>query len=232
MLSLELALPASRFDFGQMRSALEAHHAAAAETAETDETDEARGEPSVLAAVEFEHDAAGGVGGGAGGEGARMGSVQADVPPAAATPSVGAGAGAAQTAAAAPSPAAISGVAIDGDVSAHSAPAPDTPPAPPPRALFALLPLSAMLLATPLGMWLDGRSNAEGPSLIDAFAAADSTAALTWATGLGNLLAFALPLCSRQPLGSLIESWVRHARRLSAHAPPTTRHEPWGTRPP
>ena len=54
-----------------------------------------------------------------------------------------------------------------------------------------------MLVGTPLGMYFDGRSKLGAPaSLLDTLAAADSTAALTWSTLLGNLLAILLPLTS------------------------------------
>ena len=90
----------------------------------------------------------------------------------------------------------------------------DDPP-PPPRALFALLPLSAMMIATPVGMGIDGSAKAPGGSLIDAFAASNSTAALTWATGLGNLLAILMPLCAGQRIGGLINAWVEGVREVS-----------------
>ena len=210
MLSLELALPAIRFDFGQMRRALDAISAAAEDTCDAQlQLRHASGEGFQGAAGAACADGgADGAGVGAGSEGTCLGSVQVEIPLTAASPT-GTGTAVA-TRPAAPSSPASNGAATDGNVPPpQPATAADAPPAPPPRALFALLPLGTMLLATPLGMWLDGRSKADGPSLIDAFAAADSTAALTWATGLGNLLAFALPLCGRQPLGSLIESWVR-----------------------
>ena len=90
--------------------------------------------------------------------------------------------------------------------------------------LHATVPLGSMLIATLVGMYLDGKSKSSGAaaSILDTLAAADSTAALTWATMLGNLLAVLLPLvgsklCARgqrteggggATLGSLMGHWV------------------------
>ena len=104
-----------------------------------------------------------------------------------------------------------------------------------PNALLAAVPFGSMLLATPIGMYLDGRyklgpSKSAHATILDTLAAADSTAALTWATLLGNLLAIGLPLiitrCSchrssstikRKPLtlSWLMSQWVEGIMEVS-----------------
>lgn len=73
----------------------------------------------------------------------------------------------------------VQAVAAAGSASGTSAPF----PSPPPRALNAIVPFSAMLLATPTGMYLDGRQkyagNVASASVLDILATANSTAALT-----------------------------------------------------
>ena len=84
----------------------------------------------------------------------------------------------------------------DSDLPGGAAAAPPTP-GPPPNAIYATVPLGSMLLATLVGMYLDGKSklgSVASASILDTLAAANSTAALTWATMLGNLLAVLLPL--------------------------------------
>ena len=113
-----------------------------------------------------------------------------------------------------------------GDPALAEGAAPVAPPTPdpPPNATYATVPLGSMLIATLVGMYLDGKSKSSGAaaSILDTLAAADSTAALTWATMLGNLLAVLLPLvgsklCARgqrteggggATLGSLMGHWV------------------------
>ena len=111
----------------------------------------------------------------------------------------------------------------------------DQKPAPPPNASFAAVPFSAMLIATPVGMYLDGSRKLPAAklataSVLDILGAANSTAALTWATLLGNLLAVGLPLvtgfverraCGRPrtpssaSLHGLVGSWVEGIQEVS-----------------
>ena len=93
----------------------------------------------------------------------------------------------------------------------------------PPQALYAAVPFAALLVCTPLGMYLDGKAKAEaGAGLLGCFAKADSTAALTWATFLGCVLSLALPLSRcprpgypRQNLATLMGAWVDGVREVT-----------------
>lgn len=100
----------------------------------------------------------------------------------------------------------------------------DRPP-PVPTPSFALVPFGAMLVGTPLGMYVTGTqalgAAAAGASILDKFAAANSVGSLVWSTLAANLLAIGMPLCCcrcgggrrgaaawRDELGTTMESWV------------------------
>ena len=94
----------------------------------------------------------------------------------------------------------------------------------PPQLLYALVPFGCLLVGTPLGMWLDGSSKAPpGAGLLTCFARADSTAALTWSTFFGGVLAIGLPLCRsercsglpRVSLATLMGAWVEGVREVT-----------------
>ena len=74
-------------------------------------------------------------------------------------------------------------------------------------------------------MYLDGRGKAgAGADLLGCFAKADSTAALTWATFFGCVLAVALPLCRcARPGVPFMPNTVQRSGTWPEIAPPTER---------